>query len=114
MPSERDKKVHEHILWIHKSKDERLTLMRVEWNIFLTKLQELVLAGKPYLKINWQRLVWGVGILTPMDKESQTITQEIVRRIKVAENSLRAWAKGDKDTNLTVKLPSTMNSITSG
>ncbi len=51
-----------------------------------------------------------------MDKESQAITQEIVGRINVAENSFRAWAKGDKEkyTNLTLKLPSTMASFTSG
>ncbi len=86
--------MHEHILWVHKGKEERLTLTKVEWNLFQMKLQEevcqLVLAGKPYPKIDWQRRVRGVGILTPMDKVSQTITQEIVGRIKVAENSFRA------------------------
>ncbi len=51
-----------------------------------------------------------------MDKESQAITQEIVRWITVTDNVYRAWAKGDKDknTNLTLKLPSTMTSISSG
>ena len=79
-------------------------------------LCKLVLEGKPFPKIDWQHLVSGVGILTPMDKESQTITQEIVGWIKVADNSYWAWAKGDKDkyTNLTLKLPSTMTSIRSG
>ncbi len=119
-PTEKDKKMHEHILWVHKGQNERLTLTKTEWNIFQSRLQDevvkLVLANQPFPKIDWQRRIRGVGVLTPMDEQSQVITKEIVGRIKVAESTFRAWAKGDKDkyTNLTLKLPNTMHSISGG
>ncbi len=109
------RKDYPFILYVHYGSDERKTMPRETWNILFEKVQVVCLdrAFKDDMvspKIEWSGFSKGVGVIAPVDMESQIAMQEIVSGIKVAEHSFRAWAKGERGrfTPLSILIPATM------
>ncbi len=111
---EKQKKDYKYILYVHLGDDERRTMAKEVWSILFKKVQatclELVFTGKPSPRVEWTGFSKGVGVIAPADEESRSIMKEIVATTKVAEDSFRAWAKGEKGkyTPLSILIPHTM------
>jgi len=104
-----------HLLFVHQGQEDRRKMSRDTWRVLYEKLQEkclnLVLEGKTAPNIEWSGFKAGVGFIAPVNAESRAIVQDLVKDIKVAEFSFRAWARGEKGkyVQLTIRVPATMN-----
>ena len=109
-----------YILYVHSGKEERRTMSRETWTVLLEKLQsatlDLVLnsAGEEGVKVEWTGYARGVGLVAPADEKSRDKVKELIGGLSVADESFRAWAKGEKGewTPLSIRIPATMTKRT--
>ena len=101
-------------LYIHQSRDDRLTMPHAVWKVFLEKFQlkvgeHIVTTGQCPL-FEFIGFNNGIGCIVPEDEESQALAREIVGSITVNENHFRAWVKGErgKYSLLTLNIPESL------
>ncbi len=107
-----------YLLYIHKGRDDHITMPHLMFKILFEKFQqtclEMDLSGEvlaPTIeRVGYKR---GVGYLAPVDARSRELTKEIVTRITVDGQEFRAWEKGKrgKFTSITIFLPPSMKSL---
>ncbi len=92
---------YEFILFVSTGGEERLGVSKPTWNLFTEKLTDLVMSR-----------IFGVGVLTVVDADSQALTKQLVGDIEMSEHKFRAWAKNHrgKNTSVTAKLPAMLKS----
>ncbi len=111
-----DKPDFPYILYVHSGKEERRTMSRETWTVLLEKLQvatlNLVLNsnGEEGAKVEWTGYARGVGLVAPADEASRDTVKNLISGLQVADESFRAWAKGEKGewTPLSLRIPATM------
>ncbi len=99
----------DHILFITGGGEERTSISRVTWAIFLekyaAKVVDLELDDKPAPSSDWTGFKAGQGIIACNDAESKALARDIVANIEVAEHTFRAWGKNEKGSYIPVTIP---------
>ncbi len=115
-----DRKDYPYLLYVHTGDEERKTMTRKTWDLFLKEVNkavvDMVLEKGKAPRSEWNAYKRGVGFFAILDKDSQTMMKELIAAIKVAEFSFRGWAKGEtgKYTPLTTILPAQMDGLPTG
>ncbi len=114
------RKDYPFFLYVHTGDEERKTMTRKTWELFLKEVNktvvDMVLDKGKAPRSEWNAYKRGVGFFAILDKDSQIMMKDIISGIKVAEFTFRGWAKGEtgKYTPLTTILPAQLDGLPTG
>lgn len=118
--AEKEKSAAPWLLYIHKTCEERATMPKGAWQLFLEKFSsaciDLQLGAKPAPKITWTGFSKGVGVLAPIDELNRDLAIEIVSKIEIGGEKVKAWKKGEKGDwcVLALQVPPALDKVPAG
>lgn len=112
-----EKRVYDHLLYVHKGQVEREVLAKEMWKailkVFNDKLMDLILESEAQPRCEWTGYAKGMGLFACQDATTKALFQKIIKDISIGPHTFRAWGKGEVGERevVTTYLPPVLDTV---